>query len=39
MNRFNDLFSFVSTVALASLPLFAILGVAHLQTLLPVTGA
>ncbi len=38
MNRFNDVFSFVSTVALASLPLFALFGVAHLQALLPATG-
>lgn len=38
MNRFNDLFSFVSTVALASLPLVALFGVAQLQALLPATG-
>ena len=35
MNRFNDVFSFVSTVALASLPLVALVGIAHLQALLP----
>ena len=38
MTRFNDLFSFVSTVALASLPLVAILGVVHLQALMPAAG-
>ncbi len=38
MTRFNDVFSFVSTVALASLPLFALFGVVQLQSLLPATG-
>jgi hypothetical protein len=38
MTRFNDLFSFVSTVALASLPLVALFGVAQLQAVLPATG-
>ena len=38
MNRFNDLFSFISTVALASLPLVALFGVVQLQALLPATG-
>ena len=38
MTRFNDVFSFVSTVALASLPLVALFGVAQLQALLPATG-
>ena len=38
MTRFNDLFSFVSTVALAGLPLVAILGVVHLQALMPAAG-
>jgi hypothetical protein len=38
MNRFNDLFSLLSTVALASLPLFALFGVAQLQALLPAAG-
>ena len=33
MNRFNDVFSFVSTVALAGLPLMALVGIAHLQAL------
>ena len=35
MTRFNDLFSFISTVALASLPLVALYGVAQLQAVLP----
>ena len=38
MNRFNDLFSFISTVALASLPLVALVGVVHLQALMPAAG-
>ncbi len=38
MTRFNDLFSFVSTVALAGLPLVALFGIAHIQALLPATG-
>lgn len=38
MTRFNDLFSFISTVALAALPLVSLFGVAHLQALLPTTG-
>jgi hypothetical protein len=38
MSRFNDLFSAISSIALASLPLVAIAGVVHLQALLPAAG-
>lgn len=38
MNRFNDVFSFVSTVALAGLPLMALVGIAHLQALVSAAG-
>ena len=38
MNRFNDLFSAISSIALAGLPLVAILGVVHLQALMPAAG-
>jgi hypothetical protein len=38
MNRFNEVFSAVSSIALASLPLIAIAGIAHLQALLPAAG-
>ncbi len=38
MNRFNEIFSAISSIALAGLPLFAIAGIAHLQALLPATG-
>ncbi len=38
MTRFNDLLSAISSIALAGLPLVAILGVAHLQVLLPAAG-
>ena len=38
MTRFNDVFSFLSTVALASLPLVALFGIAQLEALLPATG-
>jgi hypothetical protein len=38
MNRFNDLLSALSSIALAGLPLVAIAGVAHIQALLPVAG-
>ena len=38
MTRFNDLFSFLSTVALASLPLVALFGVAQFQAVLSATG-
>ena len=38
MNRFNDIFSAISSIALASLPLVAIAGIAHLQALLPAAG-
>lgn len=35
MTRLNDIFSFISTVALAGLPLMALVGIAHLQALVP----
>lgn len=38
MNRFNDICSFISTVALAGLPLMALVGIAHLQALVPAAG-
>ena len=38
MKRFNDLLSAISSIALAGLPLFAIAGVAHLQSLIPAVG-
>ena len=38
MNRFNDLFSAISSIALAGLPLVALAGIAHLQALLPAAG-
>jgi hypothetical protein len=38
MNRFNEIFSAISSIALAGLPLVAIAGVAHLQALLPAVG-
>jgi hypothetical protein len=38
MNRFNDIFSAISSIALAGLPLVAIAGIAHLQALLPAAG-
>ena len=38
MSRFNDLFSAISSIALAGLPLVAIAGVAYLQALLPAAG-
>jgi hypothetical protein len=36
MTRFNDVCSFLTTVALAGLPLVALFGVAQLQALLPI---
>lgn len=38
MNRFNDLFSAISSIALACLPLVALVGIAHLQILAPAAG-
>jgi hypothetical protein len=38
MTRFNEIFSTFSSIALASLPLVAIAGIAHLQALLPAAG-
>ena len=38
MNRFNEIFSAISSIALAGLPLVAIAGIAHLQALLPAAG-
>ena len=38
MNRFNDLFSAISSIALAGLPLVALAGIAHLQALMPAAG-
>ncbi len=38
MTRFNDIFSAISSIALAGLPLVALIGIAHLQALLPGAG-
>ena len=38
MTRLNALLSALSSVALAGLPLVAILGVVHLQALMPAAG-
>ena len=38
MTRFNDIFSAISSIALAGLPLVALIGIAHLQALLPDAG-
>lgn len=38
MNRFNEILSAISSIALAALPLFAIGGIAHLQALAPAAG-
>ncbi len=38
MNRFNDIFSAISSIALAGLPLVALFGIAHIQALLPAVG-
>ena len=38
MNRFNEIFSAISSIALAGLPLIAIAGITHLQALLPAAG-
>jgi hypothetical protein len=38
MTRFNEIFSAISSIALAGLPLIAIAGIVHLQVLLPAAG-